>query len=112
MLRFSLFVFLFGVLLNSGGCNSTNGPSGAAATTVAEASATRIVEAGCASCIFGKEGAEGCQLAVSMDDKTYLVEGADIDAHRAGLCRASKKAKVAGRIEGEKFVATTFELQE
>ncbi len=73
--------------------------------------AARTVEAGCASCIFNMEGVRGCKLAVKIDGKPYLVTGADVDAHGAGLCSSAKKAKVVGKIEGDKFVATSFELQ-
>jgi len=76
------------------------------------AGAARIVEAGCATCIFNMEGVTGCKLAVKIDGKAHLVSGADVDAHGAGLCRAAKEAKVVGEIEGGKFVATSFELQE
>ena len=75
------------------------------------AAAHRTVEAGCASCIFNMKGVTGCQLAVKIDGKPYLVTGADVDAHKAGLCGAAKEAKVAGKVEGGKFVATSFELQ-
>ncbi len=74
--------------------------------------AARTVEAGCASCIFNMEGVEGCKLAVKIDGKPYLVTGADVDAHGAGLCSSAKKAKVIGKIEGDKFVATSFVLQQ
>ncbi len=75
------------------------------------AAAARTVEAGCGSCIFDMEGVKGCKLAVKIDGKPYLVTGADVDAHGAGLCSSAKKAKVVGEIEGDKFVATSFELQ-
>ncbi len=71
----------------------------------------RIVEAGCGGCIFNMEGVEGCKLAVKIDGKPYLVTGADINAHGAGLCASAKKAKIAGKIEGDNFVATSFVLQ-
>ena len=48
---------------------------------------------------------------MKIDGKPYLVTGADVNAHGAGLCASAKKAKVAGKIEGDKFVATSFELQ-
>ena len=73
--------------------------------------AARIVEAGCASCIFKMKGVKGCKLAVKIDGKAYLVTGADVNAHAAGLCSSAKKAEVTGKIEGDKFVATSFELQ-
>ncbi len=71
----------------------------------------RTVEAGCATCIFNMEGVKGCKLAVKIDGKPYLVSGADVDAHGAGLCNSAKEAKVVGEIEGDKFVATSVELQ-
>ncbi len=71
----------------------------------------RIVEAGCAGCIFNMEGVRGCKLAVRIDGKPYLVTGADVDAHGAGLCSSAKEAKVVWQIEGDRFVATSFELQ-
>ncbi len=73
--------------------------------------AARTVEAGCATCIFNMEGVRGCKLAVRIDGKPHLVSGADVDAHGAGLCSSAKEAKVVGQIEGDKFVATSFELQ-
>lgn len=77
---------------------------------------SRIVEAGCATCIFDMPDVEGCRLAVKIDDKFYLVAGSDIDAHGdahapSGLCMTGRKAKTTGRIEGDKFVATSFALQ-
>ena len=73
--------------------------------------APRSAEAGCATCIFNMEGVSGCKLAVRIDGKPYLVTGADVDAHGAGLCSSAKEAKVVGEIEGDKFVARSFELQ-
>ncbi len=84
--------------------SDTQGNSGSQATTM-------TVDAGCAGCIFEMEGAEGCQLAVKVDGKPYLVSGSDVDAHESGLCDSVKKAVVAGKVEGDKFVATSFELQ-
>jgi len=78
--------------------------------------AARTVEAGCASCIFNMEGVSGCKLAVKIDGKAYLVTGTEIDDHGdahgpAGLCVTARKALVTGKVEGEKFVATSFELE-
>ena len=53
----------------------------------------------------------GCKLAAKLDGKPNLVTGADVDAHGAGLYSSAKKTKVVGKIEGDKFVATSFELQ-
>jgi hypothetical protein len=71
---------------------------------------SQTAEAGCGSCIYSMAGVKGCQLAVKIDGKAYLVTGADhVDAHK--LCGAAKKAVVSGTIEGDKFVATSFEFQ-
>lgn len=75
-----------------------------------------MVEAGCATCIFDMPGVSGCQLAVRVNDKCYLVAGSHIDAHGdahapSGLCLTARQAKTTGRIEGDKFVATSFVLQ-
>jgi len=78
---------------------------------VINAALTQTVEAGCASCTYKMAGVEGCQLAVKIADKPYLVSGANVDAHEAGLCAAPKQAKIAGAIADDKFVAATFELQ-
>ena len=74
------------------------------------ASAMMTVEAGCGSCIFKMPGVEGCKLAVKIDGKPYLVTGADVDAHKAGLCQGAKQATCSGEIKDDTFVATSFEL--
>ncbi len=81
-----------------------------------EALGVRIVEAGCATCVYDMQGVKGCKLAVKIDGKAYLVTGTEIDDHGdahgpAGLCVTARKAVVTGKVEGEKFVATSFELQ-
>lgn len=53
---------------------------------------------------------QGCKLAIKIDGRPYLVTGAGVDAHKAGLCSAAQKADVRGRIEGDQFVAVKFEL--
>ena len=69
-----------------------------------------IVEAACGSCIFKIPDVQGCKLAIKIDGRPYLVTGAGVDAHKAGLCSAAQKADVRGRIEGDQFVAVKFEL--
>ena len=99
------------VLIVALGCQSSEDASTPQGTSAAASTENRIVEVGCAGCLFNMEGAEGCQLAVKIDGKTYLVSGADIDTHEAGLCDSAKQAVVEGEVEAEKFVATKFELQ-
>ncbi len=76
------------------------------------ASAMKTVEAGCGSCIFKMPGVQGCQLAVKIDGKPYLVTGASVNAHKAGLCRGAKQAKCSGEVKDDMFVATSFQLVE
>jgi hypothetical protein len=76
---------------------------------------TTIVDASCSSCNFGMKGT-GCSLAVRIDGKAYLVEGAKIDdygdAHAAdGMCNMVRKAEVTGKIKGNKYVAKSFKLR-
>lgn len=73
-----------------------------------------IVQASCGSCNF-KMKVPGCPLAIKLDDKYYLVDGAKLDdygdAHAEdGFCNVIKKAKVQGDTSGSVFKATYFEL--
>ncbi len=73
-----------------------------------------IVEAACGQCQFGLSG-NGCDLAVRIDGKTYYVDGTGIDDHGdahsdVGFCNAVRRARVQGRVENGRFVATSFEL--
>jgi len=77
---------------------------------------TLTVEASCGICQFEMEG-ETCDLAVRIDGKTYYVEGSGIDDHGDahaddGFCEAIRMAKITGHIEGDKFIASSFELIE
>lgn len=107
------------------GCNSssekrvaTGGPDGPAAQAAARGGAAvdRVVEAGCATCVYGMVDMVGCQLAVQIDGRVYAVRGSHIDDHGDahapnGLCRTTRTARVQGQIEGESFVASRFEVQ-
>ncbi len=108
-----LFSLMFVSTISAGlvGCTPSTDVSDAPAPSVSQVSMNETVEAGCASCIFEMEGTEGCQLAVKIDGKPYLVSGADVDAHESGLCESAKQAVVTGTVEAGKFVATSFELQ-
>lgn len=80
------------------------------------AMSSRTVEAGCATCIFDMPGVTGCKLAVKIDGVAYLVTGSSIDDHgdahaATGLCNASRKAVVEGKVEDGRFVAKKIELQ-
>ena len=72
----------------------------------------KVVLAGCGKCQFKMPGVRGCKLAVKVDGKAYLVSGSDVSAHSAGLCDATKNAEVAGKVDGDTFVATSFTLKD
>ncbi|MCG8407433.1 MAG: DUF1579 domain-containing protein [Phycisphaerales bacterium] len=75
------------------------------------ASAMKTVETGCGSCIFGMP-VRGCKLAVKIDGKPYLVRGANVNAHNAGLCRGAKQAQCSGEVKDNVFLAKSFKLVE
>ena len=75
-----------------------------------------VVEAACGQCQFDLDGT-GCDLAIRLDGETWFVDGTAIDdhgdAHAAdGFCNAIRSARVTGRVENGRFVATEFELLE
>lgn len=76
----------------------------------------RVVDAGCAMCVFHVKGEDECRLAVEVDGRPYLVVGTDIDdygdAHSAdGMCTVMRRARVSGEIKNERFVAHQFALE-
>ena len=77
-------------------------------STPAPADAAEFV-VGCATCNMGLEG-DSCATAIKVDGKAYYTSGVSINAHAIGLCKAPAKAKVAGKLEGDKFAVTGFTL--
>ena len=71
----------------------------------------RTVEVACASCIYHMPGVSGCKLAARIDGKPMLVTGVRVSAHTLGLCSKAKEALVAGKVDGDIFVATKVELK-
>jgi hypothetical protein len=59
---------------------------------------------------------DGCDLAVKIDGKAYFVEGFEIDdfgdAHdeHTGFCEVIRKGEVVGKIENNKFIASSIKL--
>ena len=73
-----------------------------------------LVEAACGQCQFDLPGG-GCDLAVRIDGTAYYVDGNSIDDHgdahaEDGLCNAIHQARVEGRVEKGRFVATAVEV--
>lgn len=84
------------------------------ATNIVVEDSTQIVKTACGECKFGLKG-NGCHLAVQIKGKAYFVTGTSIDEHgdahaKDGFCNAIRKAKVSGKIVGDKFAVTSFEL--
>jgi hypothetical protein len=65
------------------------------------------LEAACGSCLYNMPGVEGCELAVMIEGKPYLVEGAKWPNH--DFCDAKQQAIVTGKLEGGKFIAASLE---
>jgi hypothetical protein len=89
-------------------------PAPTATTPVAIEVQDQVVDAACGTCQFAMNGS-GCELAVRIDGKSYFVDGSKLDdhgdAHSAqGMCVVSRKAKVTGKVDNGRFVATQFEL--
>ena len=75
---------------------------------------TLIVETACGQCQFKLEG-KGCDLAVRIDNKSYFVDGTDIDSHgdahaKDGFCNAVRKAEVQGEVVKDRCKVTYFKL--
>jgi hypothetical protein len=67
----------------------------------------QTVDAGCGVCVYKMQGQVGCPLAVKIDGTTYIVEGAKWPNH--DYCDHNCQAVVSGRIEGDKFIATSLQ---
>ncbi|CAM1371358.1 conserved hypothetical protein [Tenacibaculum sediminilitoris] len=79
---------------------------------------TQIVEASCGQCQFGLNSQNGCDLAVKIDGQAYFIDGVHIDdfgdAHdeKIGFCNVVRKAEVTGKVEDDRFKATSFKVVE
>jgi hypothetical protein len=72
----------------------------------------------CGQCQFGIEEPMGCDLAIRIDDKTYFIDGANIDdfgdAHdkNTGFCNVIRQANIVGLIEEGRFKANSIKVIE
>ena len=76
----------------------------------------REVTTACGRCVFGlPEATVGCPWAVEIDGRRYLVQGRVPEGHQNhapdGICNMPRRAVVDGRIRGDKFISTRFELK-
>jgi hypothetical protein len=84
------------------------------AVTAQDKTKVQVVEVSCGQCQFGMK-ANGCDLAVRLDGKTYFIDGTKIDEHgdahaEDGFCNAVRQAEVIGEVKEGRFVATYFKL--
>jgi hypothetical protein len=82
--------------------------------TAQDKTKVQVVEVSCGQCQFGMK-ANGCDLAVRLDGKTYFIDGTKIDEHgdahaEDGFCNAVRQAEVIGEVKDGRFVATYFKL--
>ena len=79
---------------------------------------TIVAEVSCGQCQFDLTSQKGCDLAVKIDGKAFFVDGAHIDdfgdAHdkKTGFCEVIRKANVVGKVENNRFKATSIKLIE
>jgi hypothetical protein len=90
------------------GCATSNRHPG-------EITTPTVVSAACGQCQFHLKGKKGCDLAVTIDGKSYFVDGFTMkqfgNAHgENGMCKTVRHAKVTGHVENGRFAATSFEL--
>ncbi len=72
------------------------------------------VQTACGECQFGLKG-KSCDLAVRIKNKSYFVDGTNIndhgDAHADnGFCNAVTKAVVQGKLVNNRYKVTYFKL--
>jgi hypothetical protein len=77
-----------------------------------------VAEVSCGQCQFDLKTQDGCDLAIRIDNKAHFVDGAHIDdfgdAHdkETGFCEVVRKANVVGKVENDRFQATSIKLIE
>ncbi len=69
------------------------------------------IEVGCAMCVYGMEGVQGCALAAMIKGKPMMVQGVELDMYDHGLCSVAKRAVVSGKFEGGELVASKVEVE-
>jgi len=120
-------VLAMGVVLGAFvlGCGSSGGGSdqGAASKAVSDhadaamndggtpAVAAVSMEVACAHCVYHMDGVATCTPAVKVGDTPMLLTGVPLDPHSMGLCEEPKMAMVAGKVDGDHFVASSLELE-
>ncbi|WP_298781117.1 DUF6370 family protein [uncultured Polaribacter sp.] len=76
----------------------------------------QVAEISCGQCQFELDNQNGCDLAIRINNKAYFVEGFNIDdfgdAHdkTTGFCEVIRKGKIVGKVEDNKFIASSIKL--
>ena len=84
------------------------------ATQIAGTIESERLEVSCGQCQFGLQE-EGCDLAVRIEGRSYLLDGTSIDDHgdahsQNGFCNCIREAIVSGELQGDRLVVEKFEL--
>ena len=106
LISFSRIISALATVLIIAGCATT--------PPVASIDSPTIVQAACGECKLGMKG-DSCDLAIVVAGHKYFVDGVKDealgDAHaKDGICQMIRKARVTGKFEKGRFVASTFEL--
>ena len=91
--------------------SSTPPTSTDTSTAVLTAEGEQTVELSCATCIYNMPGVTGCKLAAKVGGQALLVAGSLIDLHEHGLCSGTKQAKVVGKVDSGRFVASSIKIE-
>lgn len=110
MLRLHGLAFVLGGLLVAG-C-ARGGPSAPSGATVVT---PQTLVAGCSMCMFQQEPFQGCFWAVQFEGEHHFLDGPahpqDHENHGPeGMCAVKREAIVEGWIEGDRLMATRFDL--
>ena len=75
----------------------------------------QVAPVACGMCIFKMPEAKGCVWAIEIEGEHYLVQSGQLPKDHMqhapdGMCNMTRQARVTGQVEGERFVASQFEL--
>ena len=90
---------------------STPPQSSETSTAVLTAAGEQTVELSCATCIYKMSDVAGCKLAAKVAGQAMLVDGPSIDLHEHNLCSGTTQAKVVGKVESGKFIASNITIE-
>ncbi|MFT7518758.1 MAG: hypothetical protein ACI9MC_000890 [Kiritimatiellia bacterium] len=73
------------------------------------------IEVACGMCVYHMPQVSSCLWAANIDGKQYMVQSTqlpkDHENHAPdGMCNMTRRARVAGTLRGDRFVAAKFQL--